>query len=148
MLKLGLNTGLWSFGGFNLEEACKDISNLSLKYVDLFTRLNCDPTTMTFDDMKKVSRKIIQGENYEKELFAYTKDMKKVVHKTNGRHSSLIVNEKDMGAKGFIVECHTMDPEGFAKVHVHENEARLCFFIKVKKLILLVINNIILSLNI
>lgn len=70
----------------------------------------------------------------EKELFAYTKDMKKVVHKTNGRHSSLIVNEKDMGAKGFIVECHTMDPEGFAKVHVHENEAEAMFFYQGKEI--------------
>lgn len=58
MLKLGVNTGLWSYAGFNLEEACKDISNLGLKYVDLFTRLNCDPTNMNFDDMKKVSKKI------------------------------------------------------------------------------------------
>jgi len=58
MLKLGVNTGLWSYAGFDLEEACKDISNLGLKYVDLFTRLNCDPTNMNFDDMKKVSKKI------------------------------------------------------------------------------------------
>lgn len=34
-----------------------------------------------------------------------------------------------MGAKGFIVECHTMDPEGFTKVHVHENEAEAMFFL-------------------
>lgn len=58
MLKLGVNTGLWSYAGFDLEEACKDISNLGLKYVDLFTRLNCDPTNMNFDDMKKMSKKI------------------------------------------------------------------------------------------
>lgn len=70
----------------------------------------------------------------EKELFAYAKEMKKVVHKTNGRHSSLIVTEKDMGAKGFIVGCHTMDPEGFAKVHVHENEAEAMFFYQGKEI--------------
>jgi len=58
MLKLGINTGLWSYAGVNLEEACKDISNLGLKYIDLFTRLNCDPTTMTSDDMEEVNKKI------------------------------------------------------------------------------------------
>ena len=83
----------------------------------------------------------------KKELFAYAKDMKYVVHKTNGRHSTLIVTEKDTGVKGFIVGCHTIDPEGLAKVHVHENEAEAMFFYQ-GKLILLVISNIILSLNI
>ena len=73
MLKWGVHSGLGSYSGFNLEEACKDISNLGLKYVDLFIILNCDPTTMTFDDMKKVSRKIIKGENYEKRIICLCK---------------------------------------------------------------------------
>jgi len=58
MLKLGINTGLWSYAGFNLEETCKDISNLGLRYVDLFTRQECNPTAMSFNDMKEVSKKI------------------------------------------------------------------------------------------
>jgi len=33
-----------------------------------------------------------------------------------------------MDAQGFIVGCHMMDPEGFAKVHVHGNEAEAMFF--------------------
>jgi len=73
MLKLGVNTGLWSYAGFNLEEACKDISNLGLKYIDIFTRLNCDPTNMNFDDMQKVSKKIIKEENYEKRIICLCK---------------------------------------------------------------------------
>ncbi len=58
----------------------------------------------------------------EKELFACAKDMELVVHKTNGRHSTLIVTEEDMGAKGFILGCHTMDPGGGAPEHTHEKE--------------------------
>ncbi|MBW2058137.1 MAG: cupin domain-containing protein [Deltaproteobacteria bacterium] len=64
----------------------------------------------------------------EKELFAYAKDMKYVVHKTNGRHSTLIVTPQDMGAKNFIVGCHTMDPGGGAPEHTHENEQEAMFF--------------------
>ena len=45
MLKFVVNISLWSCVGFNLEEACRDISNFSLKYIDLFTRRNCDTTT-------------------------------------------------------------------------------------------------------
>ncbi|MHC4538351.1 MAG: cupin domain-containing protein [Planctomycetota bacterium] len=64
----------------------------------------------------------------EKALFAYAKDMKQIVHKTNGRHSTLIVTKEDMGAEGFIVGCHTMDPGGGANEHIHENEAEAMFF--------------------
>jgi mannose-6-phosphate isomerase-like protein (cupin superfamily) len=64
----------------------------------------------------------------KKELFAYTKDMRYVVHKTNGRHSTLIVTEKDMGAQGFIVGCHMMDPGGGAPEHIHEKEQEAMFF--------------------
>ena len=63
-----------------------------------------------------------------KELFAYTKDMQQVVHKTNGRHSTLVVTEKDMGAKGFILGSHSMDPGGFAPEHSHENEQEAMYF--------------------
>lgn len=64
----------------------------------------------------------------KKELFAYAKDMRYVVHKTNGRHSTLIVTEKDMGAQGFIVGCHMMDPGGGAPEHIHEEEQEAMFF--------------------
>jgi len=64
----------------------------------------------------------------KKELFAYAKDMRYVVHKTNGRHSTLIVTEKDMGAQGFIVGCHMMDPGGGAPEHIHEKEQEAMFF--------------------
>jgi mannose-6-phosphate isomerase-like protein (cupin superfamily) len=62
------------------------------------------------------------------ELFAYAKDMKLVVNKTNGRHSTLLVTKEDMGAQGFILGCHTMDPGGGAPVHTHEKEAEAMFF--------------------
>jgi len=64
----------------------------------------------------------------KKELFAYAKDMKYVVNKKNGRHSTLIVTEKDMRAKGFIVGCHMMDPGGGAPEHIHEEEQEAMFF--------------------
>lgn len=64
----------------------------------------------------------------KKELFAYAKAMRYVVHKTNGRHSTLIVTEKDMGAQGFIVGCHMMDPGGGAPEHIHEEEQEAMFF--------------------
>jgi len=64
----------------------------------------------------------------KKELFAYAKDMRYVVNKTNGRHSTLIVTEKDMGAQGFIVGCHMMDPGGGAPEHIHEEEQEAMFF--------------------
>ena len=64
----------------------------------------------------------------KKELFAYAKDMRYVVNKTNGRHSTLIVTEKDMGAQGFIVGCHMMDPGGGAPEHIHEKEQEAMFF--------------------
>jgi len=64
----------------------------------------------------------------KKELFAYVKDMKYVVNKKNGRHSTLIVTEKDMSAKGFIVGCHMMDPGGGAPEHIHEEEQEAMFF--------------------
>ena len=63
-----------------------------------------------------------------KELFAYAEDMERVVHKTNGRHSTLLVTEEDMGAKGFIVGCHMMDPGGGAPEHAHEKESEAMFF--------------------
>ena len=62
------------------------------------------------------------------DLFAYAGDMELVVHKTNGRHSTLILTEEDMGAKGFIVGCHTMDPGGGAQEHAHEQEQEAMFF--------------------
>ncbi len=37
----------------------------------------------------------------KKELFAYAKDMRYVVHKMNGRHSTLIVTGKNMGSCSF-----------------------------------------------
>ncbi|ORC30708.1 hypothetical protein B4O97_17880 [Marispirochaeta aestuarii] len=64
----------------------------------------------------------------EKELFAYQKDMKYVVNKTNGRHSTLIVTKDDMGAENFIVGTHTMDPGGGAPVHTHEKESEAMYF--------------------
>lgn len=63
-----------------------------------------------------------------KELFAYAKDMELVVNKTNGRHSTLIVTKEDMGADGFILGCHTMDPGGGAPIHTHEKETEAMFF--------------------
>ncbi len=54
--------------------------------------------------------------------------MKDVVHKTNGRHSTLIVTEEDMGSQGFILGCHTMDPGGGAPEHIHEKEQEAMFF--------------------
>jgi mannose-6-phosphate isomerase-like protein (cupin superfamily) len=54
--------------------------------------------------------------------------MERVVHKTNGRHSTLLVTEEDMGAKGFIVGCHMMDPGGGAPEHAHEEESEAMFF--------------------
>lgn len=63
-----------------------------------------------------------------KDLFAYAKDMKLVVNKTNGRHSTLIVTKEDMGAEGFILGCHTMDPGGGAPLHTHESETEAMFF--------------------
>jgi mannose-6-phosphate isomerase-like protein (cupin superfamily) len=62
------------------------------------------------------------------ELFAYAKDMKKIVHKTHGRHSNLLVTKEDMGADGFILGCHTMDPGGYSPEHIHANEAEAMFF--------------------
>lgn len=62
------------------------------------------------------------------ELFAYAEDMEYVVHKTHGRHSTLIVTEGDMGSKGFIVGCHTMDPGGCTPEHMHEDEQEAMFF--------------------
>ncbi|MFB0506352.1 MAG: cupin domain-containing protein [Thermodesulfobacteriota bacterium] len=64
----------------------------------------------------------------KKNLFAYAKDMEYVVHKTQGRHSTLIVTEEDMGSHGFIVGCHTMDPGGGAPEHTHEKEQEAMFF--------------------
>ena len=64
----------------------------------------------------------------EKPLFVHAKDMELVVHKTNGRHSTLIVTPEDMGAKGFIIGTHTMDPGGGAMEHVHENEQEAMYF--------------------
>jgi mannose-6-phosphate isomerase-like protein (cupin superfamily) len=64
----------------------------------------------------------------KKDLFAYAKDMEYVVHKTQGRHSTLIVTEEDMGSSGFIVGCHTMDPGGGAPEHTHEKEQEAMFF--------------------
>ncbi len=63
-----------------------------------------------------------------KDLFAYAKDMKLVVNKTNGRHSTLIVTKEDMGAEGFILGSHTMDAGGGAPVHTHEKEAEAMYF--------------------
>ena len=64
----------------------------------------------------------------QKELFAYVKDMKYIVNKTHGRHSILLVTEKDMGAKGFVVGVHIMDPGGFAPEHSHEKEQEAMYF--------------------
>ena len=64
----------------------------------------------------------------DKELFAFAEDMGLVVHKTNGRHSTLIVTEGDMGSQGFILGCHTMDPGGHSMEHVHEKEQEAMFF--------------------
>lgn len=64
----------------------------------------------------------------KEDLFAYAEDMELVVHKTHGRHSTLIVTEEDMGSQGFIVGCHTMDPGGRSPEHVHEKEQEAMFF--------------------
>lgn len=58
MVKLGINTGLWSYARHSLNEAFEDISHLGIRYIDLFTRLNCDPTTMTVEQMKELKRQI------------------------------------------------------------------------------------------
>ena len=63
-----------------------------------------------------------------KPLFAYAEDMELIVNKTNGRHSTLIVTEEDMGAQGFIIGTHTMDPGGFAQEHAHEREQEAMYF--------------------
>jgi mannose-6-phosphate isomerase-like protein (cupin superfamily) len=63
-----------------------------------------------------------------KELFAYLKDMKLVVNKTNGRHSTLLVTKEDMGAEGFILGTHTMDTGGYANQHTHEKESEAMYF--------------------
>ena len=64
----------------------------------------------------------------KKELFACAKDMELVVHKTGGRHSTLLVTEEDMGSKGFILGCHTMDPGCGAAEHTHGDEQEAMFF--------------------
>ena len=64
----------------------------------------------------------------DKKLFAYAKDMELVVHKTNGRHSTLIVTPEDMGSEGFIIGTHTMDPGGGAQEHVHGKEQEAMYF--------------------
>mgnify|MGYP000847475038 CR=1 FL=1 len=63
-----------------------------------------------------------------KELFAYVEDMRLVVNKTNGRHSTLLVTKEDMGAEGFILGTHTMDPGGYANQHTHTRESEAMFF--------------------
>ena len=63
-----------------------------------------------------------------KPLFAYQEDMDLIVNKTNGRHSTLMVTEEDMGSKGFIIGTHTMDPGGFATEHAHEREQEAMYF--------------------
>ena len=63
-----------------------------------------------------------------KPLFAYAKDMELVVHKTNGRHSTLIVTPEDMGSEGFILGTHTMDPGGGAPEHIHDREQEAMYF--------------------
>jgi mannose-6-phosphate isomerase-like protein (cupin superfamily) len=70
----------------------------------------------------------VEEGNMKKDLFAYAEDMELIVHKTNGRHSTLIVTEEDMGSKGFIVGTHTMDPGGGAPEHAHEKEQEAMFF--------------------
>lgn len=71
----------------------------------------------------------IRGGVYTKdELYICAKDVKYVVDKTHGRHSTLIVTEKDMGAKGFILGVHSMDPGGFAPEHFHEKEQEAMYF--------------------
>lgn len=65
---------------------------------------------------------------HNKELFAYAKDMELVVNKTNGRHSTLMVTKEDMGAEGFILGSHKMDPGGGAPVHTHEKESEAMYF--------------------
>jgi len=64
----------------------------------------------------------------DKKLFAYAKDMKYVVNKTQGRHSTLIVTEMDMGSKNFILGSHTMDPGGGSPEHIHEKEQEAMYF--------------------
>jgi len=71
----------------------------------------------------------IRGGVYTKdELFICAKDVKYVVDKTHGRHSTLIVTKRDMGAKGFILGVHSMDPRGFAPEHSHEKEQEAMYF--------------------
>ena len=62
------------------------------------------------------------------ELFASARDAEFVVHKTNGRHSTLLVTAEDMGAKGFILGSHTMDPGGYSPEHAHEREQEAMYF--------------------
>ena len=64
----------------------------------------------------------------EKSWFAYAKDMELVVHKTNGRHSTLMVTPEDMGSEGFILGTHTMDPGGGAPEHIHGKEQEAMYF--------------------
>lgn len=64
----------------------------------------------------------------KKPLFAYAKDMEWVVHKINGRHSTLIVTPEDMGSEGFILGTHTMDPGGGAQEHTHRKEQETMYF--------------------
>jgi mannose-6-phosphate isomerase-like protein (cupin superfamily) len=64
----------------------------------------------------------------KRELFVNAEEMELVVHKTHGRHSTLVVTEEDMGAQGFIVGCHTMDPGGHSPQHIHENAQEAMFF--------------------
>ena len=61
-----------------------------------------------------------------KQLFVYAEDTQdSMVHKTNGRHSNLLLTKEDMGADGFIVGCHSMEPGGGAEEHCHEGLAVL-----------------------
>jgi mannose-6-phosphate isomerase-like protein (cupin superfamily) len=64
----------------------------------------------------------------EKSWFAYAKDMELIVHKTNGRHSTLIVTPEDMGSEGFILGTHTMDAGGGAPEHIHGKEQEAMYF--------------------
>lgn len=62
------------------------------------------------------------------ECFVYVRDLEKIVHKTNGRHSRLIATEKDMGTAGFIMGVHTMDPGGRSGIHKHVREQEAMYF--------------------
>lgn len=64
----------------------------------------------------------------KKSFFAYAKDMKFIVNKTNGRHSTLMVTPEDMGSEGFILGTHTMDPGGGAPEHIHTKEQEAMYF--------------------